>query len=66
MSYLYIEHRKSTIDHKYANFDSIFGIYIHELAYILIFKAFVRVGRGTYWYVEMTITLLGIPYFNDR
>ena len=28
------------MDHKYANSNSIFGIYIHELAYIPIFKAF--------------------------
>ena len=28
------------MDHKYSNSNSIFGIYIHELAYIPIFKAF--------------------------
>ena len=28
------------MDHKYSNSNSIFGIYIHELAFILIFKAF--------------------------
>ena len=28
------------VDHKYANSNSIFGIYIHELAYVPIFKAF--------------------------
>ena len=27
------------MDHKYAYYNSIFGIYIHELAYIPIFKA---------------------------
>ena len=28
------------MDKRYANYNSIFGIYIHELAYIPIFKAF--------------------------
>ena len=28
------------MDDKYANYNSIFGIYIHELAYIPIYKAF--------------------------
>ena len=28
------------MDHKYANYITIFGIYIHELACIPIFKAF--------------------------
>ena len=30
------------MDHKYVNLNSIFGIYILELAYIPIFKAFTR------------------------
>ena len=58
------------MDHKYVNSNSIFGIYIHELAYVPIFKAFAHFfdtsGRDTYRYVEMTATLLELPYFHDR
>ena len=44
------------MDHKFSNSNSIFGIYIHELAYILIFKAF------AYFLAEL-LTLVDLCHF---
>ena len=49
------------MDHKYANSNSIFGIYIHELAYIPIFKAFAHFLAELLTFVPLVPLMAQVP-----